>query len=70
MIGPDFRYYEQVDYSTHYCRGEKMSQSLTNATDAERKKLSIIRLCIKAAAALAAVAVILVLTIQLSEYPI
>ncbi|MBO4320213.1 MAG: hypothetical protein J5857_07065 [Treponema sp.] len=47
-----------------------MSQSLSNATDAERKKLSIIRLCIKAAAALAAVAVILVLTIQLSEYPI
>ncbi|MBP5358012.1 MAG: hypothetical protein J6Y69_02355 [Treponema sp.] len=47
-----------------------MSQSLTNATDAERKKLSIIRLCIKATVALAAVAIILVLTVQLSEYPI
>ncbi len=70
MMGPDFRYYEQVDYSTHYCRGEKMSQSLTKATDSSRKKLGIVRLCIKAAVALAAVAIILVLTVQLSEYPI
>ena len=47
-----------------------MSQSLTNATDADKKKLSIVRWCIKAAVALAAVAIILVLTVQLSEYPI
>ncbi|MBP5452444.1 MAG: hypothetical protein J6Y16_09445 [Treponema sp.] len=47
-----------------------MSQSLTNATYPGRKKLGIVRWCIKAAVALAAVAIILVLTVQLSEYPI
>ncbi|MBP5443042.1 MAG: hypothetical protein J6W60_11335 [Treponema sp.] len=47
-----------------------MSQSLTHATDTGRKKPGVIGLCIKAAVALAAVAIILVLTVQLSEYPI
>jgi len=42
-----------------------MSQSLTNPADGSKKKL--MPLFVKAAVALAAVAVILVLTVQLSE---
>ena len=46
-------------------RGDYMSQTLTNPADGNKKKL--MPLFIKAAVALAAVAVILVLTVQLSE---
>ncbi len=44
-----------------------MSQTLTNPADSGKKKVSAVTLFIKAAVAIAAVAVILVLTVQLSE---
>ena len=49
----------------HHSEGIYMSQTLTNPADGNKKKL--MPLFIKAAVALAAVAVILVLTVQLSE---